>query len=902
MEWSDEPQRTVVQQLSTALGGNGTSPKVPGKKFSRKKATDDLIIQQRREDDFLKVKMCVDLLFDLFKIFGFRDTTIKNLGSKTKYLETLAYSKEETTRMYMEYVTFAGFGSWKDLFKYKFCTYYNYIWKQEHVPMPEGLINYPRLCNPAKLACGIANRWLRLIRVSPLINSFALSILMAKKGAPPVHEEFVKKAELSTFVQLTTLPKQKPDFEICENGFHHIIDRPRIEYELKRTVREVFKGVSLSKRDLYEPFFPSTNSNYNHSRSDGGAVSEVLTYVIEPLVTEGILQKEDLITFDYRMLDCEQQFSESYGDRREVEDQVLEELQRNEPYRKEFLGVDYDPEKLYINWAKVYDRMWQMAVKEAPNAIPIGLPEPFKVRVITAGPALKQTVLKPIQKLLWRTLFRKDVFRLIGEPVNAEIVTSALGTGALGEVFVSGDYKASTDNLHSWVSELLLDEVIACLVINDQDFNPEFYLELKTMMKQMLTGHMILHPDMKTSFLKARANGKDCLEFLDGCLAEQKEGQLMGSVISFPFLCLANAAICRLAMEISESKTLNLHGKYNRARLLINGDDCVFPGVQPSEKHPGIFSIWKEISEFIGLTSSVGKTYVHRDFFTINSIQFNVFNTWEENYIKQVPYVNMGLIYGQSKSGQREKFARTLGTLHNDLLRTCPEEVWTAAHKMFLKKHKDELSKYKVPWYVPEWLGGFGLNPKDQKVNKFDLLSCAVIRSKMDDLAYRPIKSSQEAKWQMHKFVLGSNKDHIDWLGKCNFRKANVNNFQYDLKEEYDKFYSLNVVSTLFRYGINYVAPEKSLLIETKEEKERMIAKMARLNYTIPPDRAFKHNERIWNRVHVELLDSAKYSYYHHNLSVKDIHDFDYEKNFCNFPLINSRRGSMPLHGMMGRN
>jgi len=468
---------------------------------------------------------------------------------------------------------------------------------------------------------------------------------------------------------------------------------------------------------------------------------------------------------------------------------------------------------------------------EPAHTVIIGLPEPLKVRPITAGPALAQAALKPMQKWLWGVLKDESCFQLIGKTVSVDIVKQQLGRLGEDEEFNSGDYKASTDNLHSWVSECLLDELVQIWKEHGDpgDQFSQHIDDFNILMKRLLTGHSILDPE----FNKSYRQGKD---LKDEWFKDQKEGQLMGSIISFPFLCLANAAFCRWSMEITEIKNLKLVDRYRESyeqcRLLVNGDDCVFPG-----KIQLGFSNWEKVTSFGGLESSVGKTFRSRKFFTINSCQFSYCNSasdWEDDeggfiddvHMCEVRYVNFGLIYGQKKDGIRGKPFFRLGALHRDLHRTCPPDMFELASKMFIKNNSivryrqkrmppgyvepDEGTKEvqleedpwssmknaKVPWFLPEWLGGLGLvrTRKDQ-TNDWDLKIASHIRANMSS-EFAPKKITESSAWRFHELV-DIDLEEYKFLSNQNYNLVTFDETRRTLGEEYTKLYTLSVVDQL---------------------------------------------------------------------------------------------------------
>lgn len=210
-----------------------------------------------------------------------------------------------------------------------------------------------------------------------------------------------------------------------------------------------------------------------------------------------------------------------------------------------------------------------------PTTIPIvkahAIPEPLKVRMITKGEA-QNWVLKPLQKAMHRALKDFPCFRL----TSGQNILDNFKKPHEGMFFVSGDYSAATDNLNSDIMETVVDELIKVLPSN---IIPYVIREAGA--------HIIEYPE---------STG------LEPVL--QTNGQLMGSLLSFPILCIANAATYGLATNHNELQTLP---------CLINGDDISFRDFDKVIKR------WKKFSSLMGLIPSVGKNYVSRNWFTINS-------------------------------------------------------------------------------------------------------------------------------------------------------------------------------------------------------------------------------------------------------------------------------------------
>lgn len=807
-------------------------------------------------DDRVKVKQLVDLLYDVLSVYGYRQTAPLSYSKieKARYESLIRADKDRHFMSFYSYVCRAGFGSWKDLFKYKINSFFSYVFRQEIPKAPEFIEEFPDLQEPSSLFYGRAKRFLRSMKKNQRkLKSFTQSIAQCKKGAPPVHRLKVKEACKSTFLKLTTEPVQIEDFNIedfyMEGGVHwsQPINKAVICGELRRTVREVFAKVKLTPEDVYEPFFPSPNSNYNFSRKENGAVGALYEKFPKYFcIGESLIKKriDDVKIYGRKV--------SQYGALGREEELEIRDFEFEHGFEfRSTLGILYNEEDLYVRWREFYDELVEAAMEELPVAKCIGLPEPLKVRVITAGPPLTYSVLKPIQKWLWRSIKHIKVFELVGTPITKEFITEKIGKLGLNEVFVSGDYVASTDNLHSWVSQELLSELILMLHENG-DLNPVFINQLRALMGSALTGHLIAKPDEYSPGTRTGIPGvSDDKTRSDALKSEQletqKEGQLMGSIISFPFLCLANAALCRFAMEISEKKTYKIVDDdvpgHIAIPLGINGDDCVFKGTKGR-----IFEIWKQVTAFAGLASSVGKTFVSREFLTMNSVQFEYIEEsglgWEDEYIswsyEEQKYCNMALVYGQEKSGIREKNACTLGSLHRELKKSCPTEYFEKASELFIREHRKKLNESCVPWFIPEWLGGRGLEPFGKlKASKFDRLISTRIRSKMGGVneALIPIKCSESSEWKMHQLVKKDNED-FNFLGNQFFTSINYDGTDRTLESEDARFYKCCVIDLLFTKGLN-------------ELKKVLKDGHAQLAY------AENHNAKMW-KLHTDYVLKRK--------------------------------------------
>jgi len=303
----------------------------------------------------------------------------------------------------------------------------------------------------------------------------------------------------------------------------------------------------------------------------------------------------------------------------------------------------------------------------------------------------------------------------------------------------------------------------------------------------------------------------------------QKDGQLMGSISSFPFLCLANAALCRLSLEYIYGKRISL----KECPLLINGDDCTMCGLR-TVQHPiyrgnlNLRFIWSKITNYAGLTSSDGKTLFslpHKPIVVINSMTFDW--CFEQRKWVERKFVPLGIMLNKPRSGlsgdssQRE-YAE-LGSLHRELESMCPLEVWPEVSDCFIKNVKPILNRCpNIPWYCPEYLGGPGLCPKKDKngiavVSKHDRKLFTWMIMNLNKSGPKPQKARSLREWAFHDKVLESYKD-------MNVKETTYLNGRYDaygvqaefnMDKEADRLYGLKVVESLFRNSIGGLYEKK---------------------------------------------------------------------------------------------
>lgn len=223
------------------------------------------------------------------------------------------------------------------------------------------------------------------------------------------------------------------------------------------------------------------------------------------------------------------------------------------------------------------DKRSYLLFPEFPNKDPIAeahaIPEPLKVRMITKGDPLTWA-LKPLQKALFKSL---EIFPCMKPCFNPEYFDELkeIHSNYPCDQWVSGDYSSATDNLHqdimTTILELLCEKLIDHPIIN--------YIRWD------MANHIVKYPEW--------TGIKDII---------QTNGQLMGSLLSFPILCIANAC----TLKLDSGSLFDIKG-------LIHGDDLAF---KCSQKE---YEEWKDNASKIGFDLSIGKNYISNNFVSIDS-------------------------------------------------------------------------------------------------------------------------------------------------------------------------------------------------------------------------------------------------------------------------------------------
>jgi hypothetical protein len=312
--------------------------------------------------------------------------------------------------------------------------------------------------------------------------------------------------------------------------------------------------------------------------------------------------------------------------------------------------------------------------------------EPLKVRVISKGEAFPYYVSKRLQESIHTVMREMPCFRLIGRPLcPTDLFDLAENRTILGSgryEWFSIDYSAATDKLSARLSAAILSRIT-----EGQDD------ALRSIWLSVLAPHMCQYPFPFSKQVRP---------------VQQKNGQLMGSILSFPILCLANLGLYLANIE-KDSRPLGdkLRG------VLVNGDDMLYVG-----KH----SMWEphvELGKKVGLTMSPGKAYYHSTYANANSACFHYDLYNKRSTPWAIPFLNSGLYFGQNKvmgtqgDGEDDSKPQNLTSTINRLLDGTLPGKQCDVLKMYLGRHSREINKecQGRNLFVSPSLGGMGVEP-----------------------------------------------------------------------------------------------------------------------------------------------------------------------------------------------
>jgi hypothetical protein len=407
------------------------------------------------------------------------------------------------------------------------------------------------------------------------------------------------------------------------------------------------------------------------------------------------------------------------------------------------------------------------------------LAEPLKVRTISKGNSLEYYLGKTFQKSMWNHLQKYQQFSLTGKPVDIEQLNEIIvqedklvskinsciknefsklkrarnlysrlpdsqkmyTNKILGpcdgfydfkfdlgfDSWVSGDYKSATDKLRCAYTKEAFEAFLLRLP------KTEIIQKLIIILRKTLYEHRLHYPKLVEEDIKKEY----------GTFVQQTVGQLMGSITSFPILCIINLVGYWISLEkyiveilnsvsstdmqstlysklnlfsmIKDGEGFNLKLKVGDLPVKVNGDDILF---RANEK---FYTIWKETIAELGFELSVGKNYIHKKFLTVNSTLFSYQQS--NRTFKLIDFFNVGLLMGRatrSTGNARPTDIIPIEDCYNEGIKGANDVF--RFHQRFIHYNKPEVEKITqnglYSLFLPKLFGGCGFILQQEMRNK----------------------------------------------------------------------------------------------------------------------------------------------------------------------------------------
>lgn len=293
--------------------------------------------------------------------------------------------------------------------------------------------------------------------------------------------------------------------------------------------------------------------------------------------------------------------------------------------------------ELYLSWSN-YSPRWDEILllyneRDAKNRTVMveGCVEPLKLRTITKGPCHRKWLSQSLQREMADCLDGFWQFKLNKANSDPRLVSKlyhkcehfhskySTTTKTKELWWCSGDYKSATDSISIHHTKAALETLL-------NNLSGEKVSEAcKRLYRAELYEQIVQYPSW---------TGIDDVQ--------QVNGQLMGSVLSFPILCVINFVAYWKSLE-------DFYGRKFSVReipCLIHGDDILFRTTQEHYDH------WSEVILEFGLKKSVGKNYFHPKVFTVDSELWIEGKSHGRPYFKKYYPINCGSLLGSKVDGR----------------------------------------------------------------------------------------------------------------------------------------------------------------------------------------------------------------------------------------------------------
>jgi hypothetical protein len=275
-----------------------------------------------------------------------------------------------------------------------------------------------------------------------------------------------------------------------------------------------------------------------------------------------------------------------------------------------------------------------------------------KPRPLTVFPAVS-SLLRPLHETLYDRVSSK--WWCLKGPPTKDALKKAGFRGS--QTLVSGDYRSATDNLPIEVAE----EILKVSRANSTFIPPEIF---SFALRQ-------LRPVVQVYTDEPRCIRRLVDEYTIST------GQLMGSLTSFPLLCIQNYAACTWALRTWRSESGDRCRKWWKIPILINGDDVLMGLDYQNRRDLMSMDHWVKCVGSVGLSVEESKTDISEFYGTINSTLL----IWQEGLL----VVDETFRFGRLRDPEDPS---ALGTTYMSWLKAAktPKQRFDAAF-IFFKTH-----------------------------------------------------------------------------------------------------------------------------------------------------------------------------------------------------------------------
>lgn len=505
---------------------------------------------------------------------------------------------------------------------------------------------------------GVLRRWMKA-----RLNAFNrknvhlwYSWLQVKRCALSVSDTMVAAAYEKHFQQLT-MPDPCLDNTVGSELLDQIFDNPAF----RKVLTHVRKGIGRVYENDFSERVASTSACFESSRKTDGqygalreflpGLKDFLAYDEQPPVDLEIMRSTDYIGYlpdldkilevqdeiPYDLIPDFASVKYSRGCLQWIGGDELVRMEERNAVRGDHTQM------VVVERYERYGRIWWnmltkvrdsrlITTKANLNATIQAVLEPLKIRIISKGPAFEYYEMKPLQKAIHGVMRTMPCFRLIGRPMcPTDLMDCVRDVITEDDMWHSVDYSAATDGLSSEYGMRILEFILSSIPVEE-----------RIRAGKVLGPHLLHYPTLRSDGTwSAKGAARGC----------QTNGQLMGGILSFPILCLANLGVYLHVRKMNGRLSDN-----SLNEVLVNGDDMLYIGNQKE------WDLHGAVGKAVGLEMSVGKAYRHRAYANANSTSF-VMDL--DRYLPQefggalltpyqINFLNVGLVFGQHKVQARE--------------------------------------------------------------------------------------------------------------------------------------------------------------------------------------------------------------------------------------------------------